>query len=104
MFAVIRSGGKQHRVVKGERLNVDLLDVAEGSEIKIEDVLLLANGDAVQVGTPHVAGATVTAKLLSTIKVLRFAYSSAVVVRAFIRLLVTVNTSLRLRSLRFRGN
>ncbi|MEC8051234.1 MAG: 50S ribosomal protein L21 [Myxococcota bacterium] len=64
MFAVIRSGGKQHRVVKGERLNVDLLDVAEGSEIKIEDVLLLANGDAVQVGTPHVAGATVTAKIV----------------------------------------
>ena len=68
MFAVIRSGGKQHRVVKGERLNVDLLDVAEGSEIKIEDVLLLANGDAVQLNA-SCCWRNSHGKLLSTIKV-----------------------------------
>ena len=73
MFAVTVVVAR-HRV-EGRAPKRRPLDVAEGSEIKIEDVLLLANGDAVQVGTPR-PGTTVTAKLLSTIKVLRFAYSS----------------------------
>ena len=57
MYAVIKSGGKQHRVVEGERLKVELLAVEPGQTITFEDVLLVANGDNIQVGTPVVAGA-----------------------------------------------
>ncbi len=65
MYAVIKSGGKQHRVVEGERLKVELLAVEPGQSITIEDVLMVVNGDNIQIGTPVVAGATVTAEVLN---------------------------------------
>ncbi|PQA43950.1 50S ribosomal protein L21 [Amnimonas aquatica] len=65
MYAVIKSGGKQHRVVEGERLKVELLAVEPGQTITFEDVLLVANGDNIQVGTPVVAGAKVTAEVVA---------------------------------------
>lgn len=64
MYAVIKSGGKQHRVVEGERLKVELLAVEPGQSITIEDVLMVVNGDNIQIGTPVVAGAKVTAEVL----------------------------------------
>ncbi|MFB2538476.1 MULTISPECIES: 50S ribosomal protein L21 [unclassified Acinetobacter] len=65
MYAVIQSGGKQHRVVEGETLKVELLKAETGSTITFDDVLLLANGDNIQIGTPVVAGAKVTAEVVS---------------------------------------
>lgn len=65
MYAVIKSGGKQHRVVEGERLKVELLAVEPGQSITIEDVLMVVNGDNIQIGTPVVAGAKVTAEVLT---------------------------------------
>jgi len=64
MYAVIKSGGKQHRVVEGERLKVELLAVEPGQTVTIEDVLMVVNGDNIQIGTPVVAGAKVTAEVL----------------------------------------
>ena len=64
MYAVIKSGGKQHRVVEGERLKVELLAVEPGQIITFDDVLMVVNGDNIQVGTPVVAGAKVTAEVL----------------------------------------
>ena len=64
MYAVIKSGGKQHRVVEGERLKVELLNVEPGQTITFDDVLMVVNGDNIQVGTPIVAGAKVTAEVL----------------------------------------
>ncbi|MEL0027342.1 MAG: 50S ribosomal protein L21 [Perlucidibaca sp.] len=64
MYAVIKSGGKQHRVVEGERLKVELLAVEPGQSITIEDVLMVVNGDNIQIGTPVVAGAKVTAEVV----------------------------------------
>ena len=64
MYAVIKSGGKQHRVVEGERLKVELLAVEPGQVITFDDVLMIVNGDNIQVGTPVVAGAKVTAEVL----------------------------------------
>ncbi len=64
MYAVIKSGGKQHRVVEGERLKVELLAVELGQVITFDDVLMVVNGDNIQVGTPVVAGAKVTAEVL----------------------------------------
>ncbi len=64
MYAVIQSGGKQHRVIEGETLKVELLKAETGSTITFDDVLLVVNGDNVQIGAPVVAGATVTAEVV----------------------------------------
>ncbi|REH40541.1 LSU ribosomal protein L21P [Paraperlucidibaca baekdonensis] len=64
MYAVIKSGGKQHRVVEGERLKVELLNIEPGQTVTFDDVLMVVNGDNIQVGTPIVAGAKVTAEVL----------------------------------------
>jgi large subunit ribosomal protein L21 len=63
MYAVIRTGGKQYSVAVGNQVEVEKLDGDVGSTITLEDVLLIANGDNVQVGQPTVAGATVVAKI-----------------------------------------
>jgi large subunit ribosomal protein L21 len=63
MYAVIATGGKQYKVTKGETLRVEKLDGDEGSIVKLENVLMVADGDKVSVGTPTLDKATVTAKI-----------------------------------------
>ena len=63
MYAVIRTGGKQYRVAAGETVEVEKLNGEIGESITLDDVLLVAGDEAVQIGTPSVAGATVTAKI-----------------------------------------
>lgn len=63
MYAVIRTGGKQYRVAPGDIVEVEKLDGSVGDSIQLDDVLLVVNGDAVQVGMPTVAGASVSAKI-----------------------------------------
>jgi large subunit ribosomal protein L21 len=65
MYAVIQSGGKQHRVVVGETLKVELLKAETGSTLTFNDVLMVVNGESIQIGAPVVAGATVTAEVVS---------------------------------------
>jgi ribosomal protein L21 len=65
MFAVIRTGGKQYRVAQGDILDVEKLDAEEGSEIALDDVLMVGEGSDVAVGAPRVEGASVTAKVVS---------------------------------------
>lgn len=60
MYAVIVTGGKQYRVSEGSVLQVEKLDAAEGANVEFDNVLLIANGDKVTLGTPKVAGAKVT--------------------------------------------
>lgn len=64
MFAVIKTGGKQYRVAADETIVVEKLDAEPGQSITFEDVLLVANGDAVTVGAPRVAGASVAAEIV----------------------------------------
>lgn len=63
MYAVIRTGGKQYRVAVGNAVEVEKLDGEVGSAVTLEDVLLVADGENVQVGQPTVAGANVVAKI-----------------------------------------
>ena len=60
MYAVIQTGGKQHRVEIGEVVRVERLDSEEGAKVTFDQVLALGEGDAVKVGAPTVAGASVT--------------------------------------------
>lgn len=64
MYAVIKSGGKQHRVRVGEKLKVELLKAEKGETLTINEVLMTVNGDSVNVGAPLVAGASVSAEVL----------------------------------------
>ena len=64
MYAVIRTGAKQYRVQPGDVVEVELLDGEKGKDIALEDVLLVADGDKVQVGKPNVKGARVTAEVV----------------------------------------
>ena len=64
MYAVIETGGKQYRVELGTELAVERLDGTPGSSIDFERVLLVADGDSAQVGTPTVTDAIVTADVL----------------------------------------
>ncbi len=68
MYAIVRTGSKQYRVQAGDVLEVELLDGEKGKEIALEDVLLIADGDKVQVGKPNVAGARVTAEVIDADK------------------------------------
>jgi large subunit ribosomal protein L21 len=63
MYAVVKTGGKQYRVTAGDILEVDKLDGDVGDSIDLSEVLLVANGDSVQIGQPTVEGASVTAKI-----------------------------------------
>jgi large subunit ribosomal protein L21 len=64
MFALIRVGGKQYRVENGTQLLVDRLSVEEGQAFEGAEVLLLSDGDNVQVGTPVVSGVTIDATVV----------------------------------------
>ncbi|MDD3609997.1 MAG: 50S ribosomal protein L21 [Halothiobacillaceae bacterium] len=64
MYAVVVTGGKQYRVAEGETLKVELLDAEQGSTVELDQVLLVANGADIKVGTPLVAGAKVQAEVL----------------------------------------
>ena len=68
-FAVIATGGKQYHVSVGDTVLVELLsDSKEGDTITFDTVLLHDDGATTKVGTPHVAGATVTATHLGEVK------------------------------------
>ncbi len=67
-YAVIQTGGKQYRVAEGDEIEVEKLDVETGAKTELSEVLLVANGASVTVGTPHVSGATVTAEVVDQFK------------------------------------
>ena len=64
MYAVVKTGGKQYKVTKGEVIKVEKLDAEVGSEVDLPDVLMVIDGDNVQVGTPVLENAMVKAKVL----------------------------------------
>ncbi len=64
MYAVIETGGKQYRVEVGTELAVELLDAEPGSQITLDRVLLVADGEQASIGRPVVPGAAVSATVL----------------------------------------
>ena len=67
MYAVIEQGGQQHRVAEGDRLQIDLVDVApDVKQIELDKVLFVGDGAKSKIGTPYVAGAKVIASFAST--------------------------------------
>jgi large subunit ribosomal protein L21 len=64
MFAIIRTGGKQYKVQKDDKIFVEKLDGKEGASVSLNDVLYVADGKTAKMGDPVVKGAEVTAKIL----------------------------------------
>jgi large subunit ribosomal protein L21 len=76
MYAVIESGGKQHRVIEGETLKLEKIEVATGETVEFEKVLMVG-GDTIKIGTPLLAGSKVTAEVIAhgrhkKIKIVKF--------------------------------
>ena len=65
MYAVIKTGGKQYKVVPGEKLKVEQLPAQVGAQVVLDQVLLVGDESSVRLGQPIVAGATVTATVLA---------------------------------------
>ncbi len=62
-YAVIKTGGKQYRVMQGDVLRVELLTAEEGATISFDQVLLVGTGESIIVGAPIVEGASVSATI-----------------------------------------
>ena len=65
MYAVIKTGGKQYKVAAGEKIKVEQIAADVGQVVVIDQVLAVGSGADLKVGAPWVAGATVTATVLS---------------------------------------
>ena len=63
MYAVIQSGGKQHRVAEGQVVRLEKLDVETGASVEFDKVLMVAEN--VKVGVPYVDGGKVTAEVVT---------------------------------------
>jgi large subunit ribosomal protein L21 len=65
MYAVIKTGGKQYRVVAGEKLKVEQIPGDVGTEITLDQVLMVGEGESVKIGSPLLSGASVKVTVLS---------------------------------------
>ena len=65
MYAVFKTGGKQYRVSEGEILKIEKLELEPGKKVIFNEVLMIADGDNVQVGSPLVEKASIEAKVIS---------------------------------------
>ena len=65
MYAVIKTGGKQYRVSAGDKIKVETITADVGAHVTLSDVLMVANNDQINVGTPLLSGATVNATVVA---------------------------------------
>lgn len=64
MYAVITSGGKQYRVREGQTLKLEKLTAEVGSKVDFNEVLMLVNGDDIQIGKPFIKNTKVVASVV----------------------------------------
>ncbi|HEY8244078.1 MAG TPA: 50S ribosomal protein L21, partial [Casimicrobiaceae bacterium] len=65
MYAVVKTGGKQYRVVAGDKLKVELIPADVGAEVILDQVLMVGEGESVRLGQPLLSGASVKATVVS---------------------------------------
>ncbi len=64
MYAVVKTGGKQYRVAKDDKILVERLEGEAGASVQLDNVMMVVDGDKVTVGTPQIAGASVAAEVV----------------------------------------
>lgn len=77
MYAVFQSGGKQHRVTEGQTVRLEKIELEVGASVDFDNVLMIADGEEINVGAPYIAGGKVTAEVVSQgradkIKIVKF--------------------------------
>ena len=65
MYAVIKTGGKQYKVIAGEKIKVEKLETEVGGKVVIDKVLMISDETNTTIGAPLIAGATVSATVIS---------------------------------------
>ena len=65
MYAVVKTGGKQYRVVAGDKLKVEQIPADVGAEVILDQVLMVGEGESVRLGQPLLSGASVKATVVS---------------------------------------
>lgn len=68
MYAIIRDRGMQYRVEEGQVVEVALMDAEPGSQVELDEVLLIGGTERMLVGAPLVAGVKVLARVLGDVK------------------------------------
>jgi len=68
MLAIIKTGGKQYKVKKGDKIKIEKLDGEKGSKVDFSEILFIGDEKSVKVGTPAVTGAKVEGKIIETSK------------------------------------
>ncbi|MFH4354602.1 MAG: 50S ribosomal protein L21 [Neisseriaceae bacterium] len=65
MYAVIKTGGKQYKVASGEKLKIEQIPAELDSQIVLDQVLMLIEGNKIRVGNPFIEGVSVKATVIS---------------------------------------
>lgn len=76
-YAIFKTGGKQYRVEKGDKIDVEKIDAEIGDTVTFDEVLAAGDGDSISVGGPFIEGASVSAKVIDQYrgkKVIAFKY------------------------------
>ena len=61
MYAVVKTGGKQYKLAQGDICRIEKLDAEEGASVELDKVLMVADGDSINIGSPFIEGGKVTA-------------------------------------------
>jgi large subunit ribosomal protein L21 len=68
MYAVLKMGGKEYRISKGDIIRVEKLNGKVGDQVALKDVLMVSQEGQVQLGTPHLTNAVVTGEIIQQMK------------------------------------
>jgi large subunit ribosomal protein L21 len=68
MYAVLKTGGKEYRISKGDIIRVEKLDGKVGDQVLLKDVLMVSQEGQVQLGAPHLTNAVVTGEIIQQMK------------------------------------
>ena len=77
MYAVFKTGGKQYRATTGDVIKVEKIEAEKGAQVELDQVLMVADGDDVKIGTPFLEGGKVTATVVDhgrhdKVKIIKF--------------------------------
>ena len=68
MYAVIKTGGKQHKVSQGDEISIEKINGSKGETVVFDEVLMVSSGDDVKIGTPFIEGARVEGEIVDQTK------------------------------------
>ncbi|HJP81974.1 MAG TPA: 50S ribosomal protein L21 [Fimbriimonadaceae bacterium] len=64
MYAIVKTGGKQYKAAKDEVIVIEKLEGEPGAKVSLDEVVMVADGSSIKVGSPFVKGARVQAEII----------------------------------------